>query len=51
MRRWRCTICGYIHDGENPPVQCPLCRAPAAMFEEITTPDPDGTGSDSRSDF
>jgi len=44
LRRWRCTICGYIHDGDQPPYQCPICRAPAAMFEEIKSPDLEGSG-------
>ncbi len=46
MKRWRCTICGYIHDGDKPPYQCPICRAPAAVFEEITTPGPDSAETD-----
>jgi len=38
--RWRCLICGYIHDGEKPPVRCPVCGAPAKMFELLADPDP-----------
>lgn len=34
--RWRCLICGYIHDGEKPPYRCPVCGAPAKMFERVT---------------
>jgi ferredoxin hydrogenase len=48
VKRWRCTICGYIHDGDQPPYQCPICRAPAALFEEIEMPDLEGSGQDSR---
>jgi len=33
--RWRCLICGYIHDGEKPPYRCPVCGAPAKMFEPV----------------
>lgn len=33
--RWRCLICGYIHDGEQPPYRCPICGAPAKMFEQV----------------
>jgi rubrerythrin len=40
MKRWRCIICGYIHEGESPPYRCPICAAPARMFEEITAEDP-----------
>jgi rubrerythrin len=34
-RRWRCTVCGYIHEGEGPPEKCPLCGADASFFEEV----------------
>ncbi len=33
--RWRCTVCGYIHIGKEPPAKCPVCAAPANMFVEI----------------
>ncbi|MFW6373611.1 MAG: rubredoxin-like domain-containing protein, partial [Thermodesulfobacteriota bacterium] len=23
MKKWRCIICGYIHEGDRPPYQCP----------------------------
>ncbi len=34
---WRCTICGYIYEGDPLPEDfvCPLCGAPAAVFEKI----------------
>ena len=35
MKKWRCMICGYIHDGPQPPVVCPVCGASAAMFEPL----------------
>lgn len=35
MKRWRCVVCGYIHDGESPPYRCPVCGAPVAMFEAL----------------
>lgn len=25
MKKWRCKVCGYIHEGETPPDVCPLC--------------------------
>ncbi|MFW6333587.1 MAG: rubredoxin-like domain-containing protein [Thermodesulfobacteriota bacterium] len=28
-------MCGYIHEGDRPPYQCPVCGAPRKMFEEI----------------
>jgi len=36
MKKWRCKVCGYIHEGPNPPEVCPVCGAPASEFEEIT---------------
>jgi rubredoxin len=32
-KRWRCTVCGYIHEGEGPPEICPLCGASSDKFE------------------
>lgn len=34
---WRCTVCGYIYEGEELPVDfiCPLCKHPASDFEKI----------------
>ena len=35
MKKWMCTVCGYIHAGENPPDECPVCGADSSKFEEI----------------
>jgi uncharacterized membrane protein len=35
MKKWRCTVCGYIHDGDEPPEKCPVCGADKSLFEEI----------------
>lgn len=32
MKKWKCTVCNYIHEGENPPERCPVCNAPASKF-------------------
>lgn len=34
---YRCTVCGYVYEGENLPAdfRCPLCNAPAEKFEKI----------------
>ncbi len=32
-KRWRCTICGYVHIGPAPPEKCPLCGAGPEAFE------------------
>jgi len=33
MKKFVCTVCGYVHEGEAPPERCPLCNAPAEKFE------------------
>lgn len=35
MQKWRCTVCGYIHDGTEPPEKCPNCGAPKEKFEKL----------------
>ena len=35
MKVWQCTVCGYIHRGEEPPEKCPVCGVPASKFKEI----------------
>ena len=35
MKKWECTICGYIHEGDEPPDECPLCGADASQFLEV----------------
>ena len=34
---WRCSICGYIYEGDPLPMDyiCPLCGAPASVFEKV----------------
>jgi rubrerythrin len=32
--RWECRNCGYVHEGKNPPENCPACQHPKAYFEE-----------------
>ncbi len=38
MKKWECTICGYIHEGETPPDECPVCGAGPEYFEEVVEP-------------
>ena len=35
MAKWRCTVCGYVHEGPEPPEKCPLCKAPASKFVKV----------------
>lgn len=35
---WRCTVCGYVYEGEELPADfiCPLCKHPVSDFEKVT---------------
>ena len=35
MKKWVCTVCGYVYEGENPPEKCPQCGVPASKFQEM----------------
>jgi rubrerythrin len=35
MTRWKCMVCGYIHNGEEPPEKCPICKAPKSRFKKL----------------
>ncbi|NOY13470.1 MAG: NADH peroxidase [Deltaproteobacteria bacterium] len=37
MKKFVCTICGYVHEGNCPPEICPQCKAPASKFVEQDT--------------
>ena len=34
MKKFICTICGYVHEGDAAPERCPQCKAPASKFVE-----------------
>lgn len=42
MKKWQCTICGYIHSGDAPPEVCPVCGADKSQFTLVVeeTPQP-----------
>ena len=33
--KFKCKVCGYVHEGEAAPEQCPLCKQPAEKFEKV----------------
>ena len=36
MEKWKCSVCGYIHEGPLPAdFTCPVCRQPASKFVKI----------------
>ncbi len=34
MKKWVCSVCGYVHEGNTPPEKCPQCSSPADKFKE-----------------
>lgn len=38
-KRWQCTVCGYIHEGNEPPEFCPICGADKTKFIPLDTED------------
>ena len=34
MKKFVCSVCGYVHEGDNAPEKCPQCKAPAEKFKE-----------------
>ena len=32
MKKFVCSVCGYVYEGEAAPEFCPLCKAPASKF-------------------
>jgi len=55
MKKWQCSVCGYIHEGTEPPENCPVCGADKSKFVELVeeapseqaeeTPSPEVGGS------
>ena len=33
--KWVCTVCGYVHEGAEPPAECPICHVPADKFKAM----------------
>ena len=34
MKKWVCSVCGYVHEGDTPPAECPVCHVGADKFIE-----------------
>jgi len=34
MKKFVCSVCGYVYYGSEPPAQCPQCKAPREKFVE-----------------
>lgn len=37
MKKFVCSVCGYVHEGENAPEKCPQCGVPGSKFVEQGT--------------
>lgn len=37
-KKFKCNVCGYIHEGDAAPDKCPVCAAPASEFTELKEP-------------
>lgn len=35
MKKFKCKVCGYVHEGDTPPEKCPLCQVSKDKFVEI----------------
>jgi len=36
VNKWKCRVCGYIHEGPEPPEECPVCGAGKDMFDPVS---------------
>ena len=34
MKKYVCLVCGYVHEGDSAPAECPICHAPGTKFKE-----------------
>ena len=40
MKKWICTVCGYVYEGETPfeelpdDWKCPICKQPKSVFKK-----------------
>jgi rubredoxin len=35
MKKFRCTVCNFIYEGDAAPDKCPRCQAPKEKFEQV----------------
>ena len=34
MKKFVCSVCGYVYEGEEAPKECPFCHQPGEKFQE-----------------
>lgn len=37
MKKFICSVCGYVHEGDTAPDKCPICKASSDKFKEMST--------------
>ena len=42
-KKFICTVCGYVHEGDQAPEKCPKCKAPQSKFQELPKKELKGT--------
>ena len=35
MKKFVCSVCGYVYEGTEAPESCPICKAPKEKFNEL----------------
>ena len=35
MKKYICSVCGFVHEGDSAPERCPMCKVPAEKFNEM----------------
>ncbi len=35
MTKWVCPVCGYVHEGDQPPEKCPICKVDGSRFTKV----------------
>ena len=35
VKVWICSVCGYSHEGPEPPKECPVCGVAREYFDEV----------------
>ena len=35
MAKWKCSVCGYVHEGDEAPEKCPVCKQPKEKFVKV----------------
>lgn len=48
-KKFKCNVCGYIHEGDAAPEKCPVCGVPASEFTELKEPKKKGLFGDTNS--